>query len=167
MRWILVTLAGLSLAACAPTVMQVPLTPDDMELAAAMLQTGTSTIRGSALLRQRGGGVVTCAGNDVFLIPATDSASRELRRIFGSDQGYVPRGGDASLGGGTLVAPPEPNRRAACNAQGFFSFDGVRPGRWYLMTIVTWTVGDQYQGGTLLGMAEVSEGGEIEVVLRH
>jgi len=34
------------------------------------------------------------AGNDVFLIPATPSATAELRRVFGDDKGYVKRGGD-------------------------------------------------------------------------
>lgn len=167
MRWILAVLMGLSVAACAAKLMHVSLTPADVEMASAMLEPGASTVRGSALVRQRGGGVVTCAGNDVFLVPATESGSRELRRIFGSDQGYVRRGGDASLGGGTLVAPPEPNRRTVCNAQGFFAFDSVRPGKWYIMTTIVWTVGDEYQGGTLLAMAEVQEGREIEVVLSY
>ena len=167
MRSILPLLTGLSLAACAPTVMQVSLTPADMEMASAMLGRGASTIKGSALLRQRGGGVVTCAGNDVFLIPATESGSRELQRVFGSGHGYVRRGGDATLGGGKLVAPPEPNRRTVCNAQGFFTFDSVLPGKWYIMTTVVWTAGDEYQGGTLLAMAEAQEGREVEVVLTY
>jgi len=167
MRSIPALLTGLSVAACAPTIMQVSLTPADMEVASAMLTPGASTIKGSALLRQRGGGVVTCAGNDVFLIPGTESGSQELRRVFGADQGYVRRGGDATIGGGTLVAPPEPNRRTVCNAQGFFTFDGVRPGKWYIMTTVVWTVGDEYQGGALLTVAQAIEGREIEVVLSH
>jgi len=167
MRWILAALTGLSVTACAPTIMQVSMTPADQAMASSMLEPGTASIRGSALLRQRGGGVVTCAGNEVYLLPATESASQELRRIFGSDQGYVRRGGDASFGGGKLVAPPEPNRRTLCNAQGFFMFDRVRPGKWYIMTAVVWTAGDDYQGGTLLVTAEAQEGREIEVVLTN
>jgi hypothetical protein len=33
---------------------------------------GTATIKGQAFLRQKGGGVVTCAGSDVKLMPATN-----------------------------------------------------------------------------------------------
>lgn len=167
MRRTITVLVAILGTACAPTVMQVSLAPADVESASAMLEPGTATIKGSALIRQRGGGVVTCAGNDAFLVPGTESASRELRRIFGSDRGYVRRGGDATLGGGTLVAPPEPNRRTVCNAQGFFTFENVRPGRWHIMTSVVWTVGDQFQGGTLLGTTEVADGQEVEVVLSY
>ena len=130
----------------------------------SMLESGSGTITGSALIRQRGGGVVTCAGNEVFLIPSTESGSRELRRIFGSEQGYHRRGG-GTLGGGTVVMPPVPNRTTVCDAQGFFTFDDVRAGRWHVMTSVVWTVGDSYEGGALLGTAELGDGEEIELVL--
>ena len=32
---------------------------------------GTSGVKGQAFLRQQGGGIVTCAGSEVFLVPAT------------------------------------------------------------------------------------------------
>jgi hypothetical protein len=163
-RVMLVILAG-AVAACATTTMQVAVAPADVEAATAMLAPGTGTLKGSALMRQRGGGVVTCAGNDVFLIPATASVTSELRRIFGGDKGYVARGGNAMLGGGKLVVAPKPNRQGVCNAQGFFTFTNVRAGQWYVMTTTTWTVGDEYQGGTILGTGEVMEGQETEIVL--
>lgn len=150
---------------CAPTIVQMSVAPADVEQATAMLRPGTSTIKGSALIRQRGGGVVTCAGNDVFLVPATLTATSELRRVFGDDKGYVHRGGDPFLGGGKLVMPPQPNRQSVCNAQGFFTFANVRDGKWYVMTSVMWTSADEHQGGTLLGSAEVAEGQEAEIVL--
>jgi len=153
------------LMGCAPTVMQMSMSPGDMDQAAAMLGEGASTLKGSALVRQSGGGVVTCAGNDVYLIPATESAISELRRVFGDDKGYVPRGGDDVLGGGTVVVPPKPNRQGLCNAQGFFTFPNIRAGKWYVLTTVVWKVGDNYQGGTLLGSADVTEGRETEIVL--
>lgn len=147
-----------------PTVLTLNIAPADASAAATMLATGTGTIRGSALMRQQGGGVVTCAGNDVFLVPATPSASSEFRRHFGGDQGYVRNGADA-FGGGKMVAPPEPNRKVMCDAQGFFTFANVRPGKWYVMTAITWVVGDNTQGGTLLNSAEVAEGASVEIVL--
>lgn len=33
------------------------------------------------------------------------------------------------------------------------------------MTSVVWKVGDNYQGGTLLGSADVTDGREVEIVL--
>ncbi|MEJ2186894.1 MAG: hypothetical protein P8Z36_13260 [Gemmatimonadota bacterium] len=108
---------------------------------------------------------MTCAGNRVFLIPATESASRELRRIFGSDAGFLNRGGNAVTGGGRLVTPPEPNRSTACDPQGYFTFSDVRAGKWYVMTSVVWTADADYQGGTLLGTTEIAEGEASEIVL--
>ena len=165
MRRTLAVLVGLSAVACAPKVMQVSLAPGDVDLATTMLGQGASTIKGSALLRQRGGNVVTCAGNDVYPVPATPSAGSELQRVFGGDKGYVARGGGTFLGGGTLVEPPQPNRKSVCNAQGFFTFPNVRAGKWYVMTSIVWTVSDNYQGGSLLGSAEIADGQEAEIVL--
>ena len=167
MRLMTGALATLFSAACAATVMRATMSPLDVQMASEALEPGTSSIRGSALIRQRGGGVVTCAGQEVFLIPGTESASRELLRIFGSDQGYVPRGGDEILGGGTLVLAPEPNRRTFCDAQGFFTFDDLQTTKWHIMTAVLWTIGGDYQGGTLLATTEVADGQEVEVVLSY
>lgn len=93
------------------------------------------------------------------------AAAPELRRVFGDDRGYVERGGDAVIGGGKLVVAPQPNRQGVCNAQGFFTFANVRPGKWYLMTTVVWQVGEENQGGTMLGAAVVAEGQGAEIVL--
>lgn len=155
----------MSAIGCAPTLMTMAISPADMALAEAALEAGEATIEGSAVIRQRGGGTVDCAGNDVFLIPATSSATREIVRVFGSDQGYVQRGGDAVMGGGTLVTAPQPNRVSVCNAQGFFTFSNVRPGKWHVMTSVIWNVGDEYQGGTLVATTEVAAEETVEVVL--
>ena len=165
MRHVFIVCAVAALAGCAPTMVQMNLTPADIDAANTMLGPGTSTIRGSALMRQRGGGVVTCAGNDVFLVPATPSATSEVRRVFGGDKGWVPRGGDPITGGGTIVVVPQPNRAGVCNAQGFFEFDNVRAGKWYVITSIVWQAGDDTQGGTMLGSAEVAEGHATEIVI--
>lgn len=157
-----------AIAGCAPKIMTATIAPADLEAAAMSLQPGTATIKGSALLRQRGGGVVTCAGNEVFLIPSTESTAHEFLRIFGGDSGFVSNGG-TSLGGGKFVAPPEPYRRTVCNTQGFFAFDKVQPKKWYVMTTVLWEIPNQFgsttQGGTLLGVADPNEGAETEITL--
>jgi hypothetical protein len=154
-------------AGCAPTIMQVGIAPEDLSAARAALQPGDAVIAGSAVLRQQAGGAVTCAGREVYLVPATGSATRELVRVFGGEHGYVRRGGSTTVGGGTLVAPPEPHRTALCNAQGFFRFGDLRAGRWHIMTTVVWAAGENYQGGTILVTTEVASGEEVEVVLSH
>lgn len=165
MRLIRTTVVVLAAAGCfPPTVLTLNVAPADATEATAMLEPGRGTIRGSGLLRQQGGGVVTCAGNDVYLVPATASVSSEFRRIFGADQGYVENGA-AAFGGGKLVAPPAPNRTVLCDAQGFFTFPSVRPGKWYVMTAITWVVGDYTQGGTLLASTDLTDGGTAELVL--
>ncbi len=165
MRVIYSLLVLVTATACIPpTMLSVAVAPEDVSPATAMLESGTGTIRGSGVLRQQGGGVVTCAGNDVFLIPATPSVSSELRKIFGGDIGYVANGG-GELGGGVFVTPPTPNRTAVCDAQGFFTFSDVRPGRWHLMTTITWVVSSATQGGTLLSSTQLAEGARVELVL--
>lgn len=136
-------------------------------MAEAALDGGTGEIRGSALIRQRGGTVVTCAGNEVFLIPHTPSAQRELRRVFGGDRGFMPRGGSPMFGGGQVVVPPPNHRSTTCDAQGFFSFDEVNAGDWFIMTSIVWEVADNYQGGALLGQASLEPGEAREIVLTN
>ena len=154
-------------AGCATTMIQASLSPQDFAIAEVALVPGSATITGSALIRQSGGGVVTCAGSEVSLIPATESGSRELAVIFGGENGYVRRGGTNTLGGGTVVMPPEPRRTVLRDAQGFFTFDDVQPGEWHVMTSVIWEIGESYQGGTMLSTTEVEEGGEADLVLSY
>lgn len=65
------------------------------------------------------------------------------------------------------MVPPEPFRTGTCDAQGFYRFGEVSAGQWYVMTEITWTVGENYQGGALLGFTTVEPGQEREVVLTH
>ncbi len=54
----------------------------DAKQAQDMLRPGENSIRGSALIRQSGGGVVTCAGGTVSLIPATQYANERTAGQF-------------------------------------------------------------------------------------
>lgn len=162
---LLLLLAFVGVNGCATKVVSVTPDPADVTLAEDRLAPGTSTIRGSALLRQSGGGVVTCAGNEVYLVPSTPSVSKQLRAVFGGDVGYLRHGGSTTFGGGQEFVPPQPHRQAVCNAQGFFAFSGIKSGRWHIVTSITWIVGRDRQGGALLASAEVADGQETEVVL--
>src|SRR5690606_36651641 len=57
----------------------------DKTLAARLLSNGPNTVTGSASVRQRNGTVVTCAGQTVYLVPATDYARIRVRALYGSD----------------------------------------------------------------------------------
>lgn len=138
----------------------------DYQKSLDMIGPGTATLRGSALLRQSGGGVVTCAGNKVLLIPATPYAEERINFIYGPTQtGLV----DPDL------PPPlfEPNppeywkamRYSLCDAQGYFEFDGVKAGKYFVTTNVSWTVGYLKQGGNLLGPVVIAEGEKRTVIL--
>lgn len=125
---------------------------------------GTNSLSGEAFLRQQGGGVVTCAGAVVVLVPvAPYSTERMMARYGSATSGYV----DPILGP-TLPAPDagyaESFRNTRCDAQGKFTFSDLPDGNYYLATQVVWYVGNAEQGGYL--MQRVSfQGGEHKQVL--
>lgn len=54
----------------------------DVTQTQAQLARGDGEIRGNAFMMQRGGGVVTCAGNEVYLIPHNDYAAERLGALY-------------------------------------------------------------------------------------
>ncbi len=169
MRWRLAVafcvLAMLAGCAAPRKVVHLQSRFDDAE-ARARLSRGPNKIVGSALIRQRGGGVVTCAGNNVALVPATDYASERMKHLYGSDQfGYLP------------VFSPLPRfepdypgysanmRITACDAQGTFEFDGLADGDYFIVTHIVWEVQSSYQGGALMQRVKVSKGETKKIVL--
>lgn len=161
-------LAVLVLAGCAQPVQQlgprvVPIaTPYDQAEATALLVPGTATIQGSAFLRQRGGGVVTCAGSVVRLIPATAYARARATALYGPTQSGIARE--------ALKFDPDPAayettlRTTKCDAQGKFSFENVAAGAFLVQTLVTWRVGAAMQGGALM-QTSITEPGKVSTVL--
>lgn len=102
---------------------------------------GPYKFEGQAFLRQKGGGIVTCAGAPVLVAPATNF----MREVL-----------SFTRAGGNLAAQKGPGeqfnailRTGQCDAQGNFSMAGLPPGRWIVATGVEWTVGYQRQGGML------------------
>ena len=85
---IAVIVAGL--AGCAVAPHQVTLNNQfDAGLAERLLQPGVNIVEGSALIRQQGGGVVTCAGQGVSLIPRTAYAAERHQYLWGNvTRGY-------------------------------------------------------------------------------
>lgn len=159
---ILVGLLCSVLAGCAGLGAQVvhPTSAFDMDEANKMMRKGHAIIEGSALVRQNGGGVVTCAGVEVSAIPATRYAQERMYIIYGNDEkGFRP----LSAAFGQKVPPPAPatyltaQRSAVCDAQGFFQFNDLAAGTYYIVTQIVWRVGASSQGGALLQKVTVSE----------
>lgn len=133
-------------------------TPFSMDEHRVFLRPGAATLKGQAFLRQQGGGVVTCAGKQVALSPATPFY-REVYRIARS--------------GKTPILPPPPAELATqklsklgqCDAQGNFVFENVPAGRWIVATDVMWTVGYNPQGGGLMKEVDVPASGVVTTFL--
>lgn len=155
----------MTLGACVQTLeTTVPFDPNEV---AYINQRGSATISGQAFLRQAGGAVVTCAGTEVELIPAGTFATERITQLYGS-----------SAGGriGSLVGASQENvdpryfsmvRRATCDAEGDFEFARVANGNYYLLSQVTWTVGNNIfpEGGTIVKRISVQGGANQRVIL--
>lgn len=104
----------------------------------AYLADGKHTVTGQAFLRQKGGGVVTCAGYPVVLAPATPfftellpyAAANKVPETVGTEYRKVVK-------------------RSQCDAQGNFVFNNVPPGRWHILTAVEWVVAGNNQGAVV------------------
>lgn len=145
--------------------------PFDRVEAAEMIAQGNGSIAGTAFLRQRGGGVVTCAGNKVTLIPATKYAVERMAGLYGNPfvrdevkylNVYSPRAS-------ATVQPNPPEytqniRNTTCDAQGNFEFQDVKDGRYFLVAKVVWRV-RMDEGGSLASLIAVQNGKTGRVIL--
>jgi hypothetical protein len=165
------TVSALALSACGsrPFALSVPF-PE--QAAAAAMQPGANSIQGSGLLRQRGGGVVTCAGRPVWLMPANAYTREWISYEYEWN-------GDAMDGYGIKYAGTRPyvylhppgfsyhRKTTACDAQGNFRFDGLADGSYYVTTDVSWTVGYSPQGGVLIKHIGLSGGKKHDLVITN
>lgn len=136
---IIAALAAFSLSACAETI-ETRSTFDPAEVAFINAR-GPATIEGQIVARQLGGGVVTCAATEVFLIPASTFAIERITAIYGSAQGGRR---DAFRGGVDMSnVPPlytQMTRSTNCDAQGNFRFEGLAPGDYFVQGQAVWFV---------------------------
>jgi hypothetical protein len=138
--------------------------PFDEAQAKQLLEPGENSIQGSALVRQQGGGIVTCAGSDIWLIPVTAYSTERMGHIYKSDQKGFSKSGAPNF---------EPNsaafhnsmRKTLGDAQGNFEFDKVADGDFYVVTVISWVVGYSTQGGSLMQRVSVAGGETKKIVL--
>lgn len=138
----------------------------DYAAVAPMLEPGLNSVSGSALIRQVGGGVVTCAGNPVYLMPVSDYAREWAKRIYKSESG----GYFMTKGRGIVFANLDRSftkavKETRCNAQGFFTFSEVADGNFLLFTKINWFVDGAAQGGSIMKAISVQGAQKVEVVL--
>lgn len=120
-------------------------------------QDGTGAIAGQGFLRQKGGGVVTCAGNPVLLMPATP--------FFREFIGQLRNGRKVVLNDKLDPTYKPIIKQSQCDAQGNFTFSNLSAGTWFVMTEVKWTVGYRRQGGALLREVSVIDGQSTQAIL--
>lgn len=138
----------------------------DRNAAEKQLQDGSNTLTGSALIRQAGGGVVTCAGGSVFLMPVTDRAREWAGLVYGTTG---PTGYRSASVYGVSFDSSDPFfaavKSATCDAQGAFKFQRVADGEFLVFTRITWRAGDSLQGGSVMRNIKIQGGETKEVVL--
>jgi hypothetical protein len=155
---------AVALAGCANRTIVLE-TRLDEAAAAAQLQPGANTISGSAFVRQRNGGLVTCAGRAVSLMPASPMA-REWSETMTGD----PRGGFVDLSGRGYAFPKNQElfkhtRATVCDVDGKFAFDRVRDGEWLVFSRIVWSVPFGETGGLTIRTITVDGAKEHRVVL--
>jgi hypothetical protein len=163
-KLLLIYLATLVLTACAPMEIKKLNSYFDANQAAFINKTGKNTITGSALIRQQGGGTVTCAGVPVILIPVTAYSSERMTAIYGNTN----KG--ARFRGNIKFEPESAEyqsymKNTLCNAQGFFTFKNLADGEYFVTTKITWTISDMPQGGVLMQRVTVKNGETADIVL--
>lgn len=135
------------------------------EEAKSLLIDGTNTIQGNAFMRQSGGGIVTCAGNEVSLVPITAYATERIVALYGnSEMGISQR---------KLLFMPNSEayknlvKNVKCNSQGNFKFEKVADGTFYVTASVLWQIGNTIQGGALMKKVSVKNGEIQDIIMAN
>lgn len=157
------------------TITEIPIPNFDQTLGAYALNAGDSVVTGSGFSRQRGGGVVSCAGNTVYLMPDTDfynwtitpALEETVDRTFGIS---TVMGTEQTYPVATRLAG-EPRRFVKtnpCDIDGRFEFVGVPRGAYLVVTVITWLVPRVGQeGGPVFQRIRVDGTESLDVTLTN
>lgn len=130
MQRIGVLAAVLALSACVGTPGPAVFSPQQ---SAYVLAEGQGEIVGRAYLVRDGKVVATAAGGNAALLPATDYHAERMRTLYGDAKQKV-------LGTGPDPEPPTDfakyRRITKVGADGRFTFTGVAPGSYYVITAI-------------------------------
>ena len=166
MRALLSGLIALTIVGCVtPASEEITLSATfDAAKARAQLVDGTNTVKANAFVRQQGGGVVTCAGSEAVLIPATEYAVQRIQAVYGNTTQGLAR---------TRVARFVPDsteyrvlqKKTKCDGQGKFVFEKIADGEYFVITRVEWVVMNKPQGGPLMQRVVLKGGQTLEIVM--
>jgi len=121
------------------------------------LKSGNNTVTGRAYMHTLRGEVVTCAGREVMMLPAT-SFFREAIEI--GRTGKLPKMNEK-----IPVEYRSIMRPGKCDSQGNFVIRSLPDGNWFVLTQIKWTERGLTQGGDLAKEVRLSGGKTVEVVL--
>lgn len=145
----------------------------DENQAKSMLENGKMTFTGEAFLRRTDGGIVTCAGQEVKLIPETQYAAERIFHIYGAQQkAYSPA--IYFITNPTTFTPDESayynySRSSICNSQGHFKFTSLNKGKYIIIARVMWgPLPNRYfpEGGNLVYHVELTENNQHVVLTK-
>ncbi|MDG2939377.1 hypothetical protein P7M32_01200 [Bisgaard Taxon 10/6] len=173
---LLCSLASLFLVGCAANNTVILKNSFNEAEAQKLLTKGTNTITGSSFMRQKGGTVVTCAGQSVSLVPATSYAAERMTYIYRSDiKGAIPFNMFNELPSPKFVNEPANFKnysiKTVCDAQGNFTFENVADGDFYVVSIIYWDIGNvsmdfgARQGGSLMQKVTVKNSETKKIIL--
>jgi hypothetical protein len=158
------TLVMVSTLSSCVTTPAPPLPPFDYEQTKRALRPGNNTIKGSAFLRQQGGGIVTAAGNDVQLVPVTAYSQERFRHLYGNTISGI-----NSYRGGLPINPGYNalTHKTIADVDGKFQFSNVADGSYFCTTAIEWRVGDYgRKGGKVMKRVNVSGGRTVTIVVQ-
>lgn len=165
MKFVLPIALALVASACAREIVStVPFNSDEVSF---IRKTGNAEISGQAFMRQNGGGVVTCAGQVVQLIPAGKYARERFTGIYGNEMGGKIGVLQSASQNGLDPQYLTMTKSESCDAEGDFVFNNIAAGSYYVITAVTWTVGNQIipEGGALAKLVDIKDGQKVRVLL--
>lgn len=167
LRAVGLVLSSLLLSACFSPQVNID-TPFDPAASAYVTRNGSGTITGQAFMRQMGGGVVTCAGSEVTLVPATGYFVEAITETFGASEGGRIGVLQRPQVNGTDPRASSARRATVCDAQGNFTFRQISSGEYYVLADVTWYAPTNQiipEGGSLAKRIRIQGGETVQVIL--
>lgn len=124
---------------------------------------GSGTVVGQAFLKTRGGDVKYAAGCEVRLAPRTTVSEETYQREYLGGEKLEP------IPAATLAKMRTYGQQVIGDGEGRFRFKAVPPGRYFIVTEITWEVPDPLTGtartgGAVLEPLEVKGDETVEVV---
>lgn len=137
--------------------------------AAYILEKGTATITGSASLTDPNGETISCAGNNVYLVPLTEYSTERFHHLFGKNgNGFS----SDDIIFHVRFKPDTPEFRkymrvSTCNYVGEFTFENIPAGEYYLGTnIISEVEGyNTIEGGALAKKITIINGENRKIKL--